>query len=340
MRFTIFSILCVSLLTATPSSAEIVRALSRSGSGSIEIPANYDSNSAVLYTVISGSITQAIELSLQAPPGVTLGADSRVIGRGETVAKLIDASTGWNSQRFMTNSGSESTTYRALSDGALIPLPGDGGGGGVSPGECGGLSEADIQRIIVEAGASGITLTREIICQMFNAQGLTSAPAALSTYTSTGGRMILHKDTCATNSRSKQLVRLKLNTSRVDPALKAQGYTVSVAARPQTYRGKKAASLKPKSEGRFAPQPLFLMTSLNGWGKQKINIVEWSRGKIARIRTTNTADFVYHAGKFLTRTPAGRFMSGKKATVELTNGQAMYSVCFTLTRRRQNVNGY
>lgn len=144
----------------------------------------------------------------------------------------------------------------------------------------------------------------------------------------------LTKDACAarsTNYLLKIIIQIPKNSI---PA------KVSISGIESEFTGDRAASIKPLSDGRFAPQPLLLMSFLGNVCGQRIEIVKWSKGIKRSSSIVMAQDLIPYRGRVLTRTPIGRFMSGGKATFELFNGLTNYSVCFTLTKKRQKVNGY
>ena len=116
--------------------------------------------------------------------------------------------------------------------------------------------------------------------------------------------------------------------------------TLAIRASDSDFNGDMAASIKPTSDGKFAPQPILLMSFLGSFCGQHLEISKWSSGKITSKSSTESKDLIPYNGHLLTRTPLGRFLSGGKGTFELFNGRSSYSVCFELKRKRQKVNGY
>jgi hypothetical protein len=149
---------------------------------------------------------------------------------------------------------------------------------------------------------------------------------------------VLQKDAC--NSRkNRYFVRIRLNFSNVDTSALTDPVTISVKFLYEDHKGSKAATIKPVSDGKYAPKPLLLMSSVQSYN-ENVSMIEWRNGRpVSRLLKVN--DYVFYRGLSLTRTVIDAILrGGGRRTFELTNGYNAYGVCFSLVRRRQNVNGY
>lgn len=146
--------------------------------------------------------------------------------------------------------------------------------------------------------------------------------------------VLFHKNACGgTNDRYIFRLRLKL-PGQLPPT----GY-LRVRVQETKHFGGKEATIKPLSEGRFAPSPLLLMNYL-GFCGQKINVVRWNNDRPSRKTPAKVFDLVQYRGLVLTRTPFSRYLVGGRASIELYDANSGYGACFQLKRARQRVNGY
>ena len=149
---------------------------------------------------------------------------------------------------------------------------------------------------------------------------------------------LFRKDACA-KRKTKYLARFIVDLATVDPQLYPT-VTLTIQAMEFKYSGDKAASLKPKSDGRFAPQPILLMTFLGTLCGQKLDVIKWAKGKPRQTTPVRLGDLLPYNGRILTRSPIGGVLNGGKGSFDLTTARNAYGVCFELVRRRQKVNGY
>lgn len=150
----------------------------------------------------------------------------------------------------------------------------------------------------------------------------------------------VQKDSCA--SITNYLIKVTVKLDKVSAQDLSQGFDIQARLQEATYNGSRAASLKPVSDGKYAPRPLLLMSSLGGG--QWINLVKWSGGK-PKILTKVAASpsIVYYRGFILVRVVADKLLSGGRGELtnfELTNGDSIYNVCGRRARVRWRLNGY
>jgi len=150
----------------------------------------------------------------------------------------------------------------------------------------------------------------------------------------------LLKDSC--DARAKRyLVKMTIDLSAVDHTQYQNDIEIRIRAAAKGYSGKKAATIKPVSDGMFAPHPLLLMSSVGGWGgKEKINLTRWSKGKPGKLTSIEIKDHVSYHSLYLTRSVIGAQLRGGRGVFTISNGSEAYSVCFSLVRSRQRINGY
>ena len=151
------------------------------------------------------------------------------------------------------------------------------------------------------------------------------------------GSVLLKKNACGKKTDTYP-IEVVVDLSGIDPPVKQQGFTITSSFKAAPYSGCKAATVKPTSDGKYAPQPLLLMCSL-GWN-QSLSLDQWSGTKLRRSTPIKILDFVYYRGKSLTRSTVGKYLRGGKGSFTLASPSAAYNVCFSLTRSRQRANGY
>ncbi len=147
------------------------------------------------------------------------------------------------------------------------------------------------------------------------------------------------KDSCRTGNTPWRLV-VSFDLRKVDRNALKNGIAVKVAAREITYGGSRAASIKPVSDGKYAPRPLLLMARTGAFN-EAARVVRWSKGKPRVEKVYEKLDSAFYQGLSLVRTPVE--LPGGFATVELLDIKGFsrgYGVCLEMTRRRQYVNGY
>ena len=74
---------------------------------------------------------------------------------------------------------------------------------------------------------------------------------------------LFRKDSCAPVKKSRYLVMISINLSKMDLSLYPDGLTVEVSVKENKLKKGKEAALKPKSDGRYSPRPIIMMNYLN-----------------------------------------------------------------------------
>lgn len=249
------------------------------------------------------------------------------------------------------------------SDGEGTP-PGNGGfpgipgvippGGGTPPTDqppgttqpasrCEGLSDQMIANILL---SYKVTFNAEITKEQFcsgNFKIDTGSPFSDTDATDPNNQYrefytLVQKNSCAPANKVRHVVALTLSFKKVDGSKLSPEHKVRVAAKPRKFKGSKASTIKPISEGMWAPEPLVMMSTTGG-GSETINVYKWTRKpkQIAKLPVTR---YVYYRGLTLANGRVKSVLTGGKGVFELTNGFDTYSVCFMLKRVRQRVNGY
>lgn len=362
MWLRIFTLLFfASALTALPQSsiAQTIYRLNPKGPTlSINIPAGSSEKSITAYIVSKGNETEYINFAATGPAGVSVSARSQVL-TGKNIARFVKANKRWNLVPFRKsakNFKSLSITGSSGSSSQIMALS--------SAEFCQGFTVEDIDEIIRTIASMGVTYTREQVCQIYRDYGITKyhgqtgggtgrpvdggitgTGGGTGSFTPTNlasGFALLRKDTCATKKTSSYIVRFDISLARVSAKDRQNGFKIELTASPVRHLGSKASTVKPTSEGKFAPRPLFLLNTTGGfgYGSEEMNVVRWSNRR-PRVSNVRIEDYVPYRGLYLARAVADRHLRGGGwATVELLGNSSAYSVCFRMARTRQRVNGY
>jgi hypothetical protein len=150
---------------------------------------------------------------------------------------------------------------------------------------------------------------------------------------------LFRKDACG-SSKDEYVIRIDVDLSQVNWE-QIPNYTTSFRIKTLDYAGKKRASIKPKSDGRFAPRPIILMEWLNNLCGNKLTMTKWSGGRPASPKELSIYSFYLHRDDLiLGLAVVDKVLKGGKGTFELSDGYQGYGVCFELMKKRQKANGY
>ena len=295
----------------------------------------------VRFTFISsGNSSEGYDLYLEAPKGAKVSARAKNIGKSGILASAFSDAKSWNALPLVSQTnksyGSFLFNRKSLSVNTRASL------------DCTGLNNDAIQGIIaIYQFTYGVTVTPTQLCGAGNVpSGTTSNPTQEGSPIGTDNlgtqfAMILSKDACTSGGNSQYLISLEFDLSGVDPAVYGRGLSVTASAFKRNFSGSRASALKPVSAGKYAPNPLLLMSSLSGASAgEKIRLVKWSRSKIRSTKSLKMVKYTYYKGLVLADALLTNLLTGGKGTFEISNGHDAYSVCFSLSRSRQNINGY
>jgi len=148
---------------------------------------------------------------------------------------------------------------------------------------------------------------------------------------------VFRKDSCNVRA-SKYLTRVTLDFSQVDTTKFPEGIVVRFRGLENVYKGMKAASIKPVSDGMFAPAPLLLMNSVSY--NEEIDVMRWSKGKPRKVADVDVENKVYYRGFVFSRSIASSILTGGTASVDKVSDYQSYGACLKMVRSRQRVNGY
>jgi hypothetical protein len=363
----------------------------------IDLPTDYSpvtinatANSTTLLAQSNGSLSSAYFLRLEGPEGVAASLDV-IQGSKEVALRNLNSSKGWFSVAVARGRIARSISALPLATSNFTK-------NGASL--CSQLSESDISSLARDfTAAYGGVWDRARICAWLQNElgnfppsvggsGEEEIPfgvdvgdiprdgpipdqpingsdpfygSGLIKYSESFG--VIQKDACNPRINTYTL-RVRVDTSGVDRASFPNGVPVRVQLFNKTYSGPKASSIKPESDGKFAPKPLILMSTLGF--NETINVVQWGGGTPSRITKipVDSFDRVFWQGQVLARAPIDGILSASsrkqpkrraprgrarrlraapasnEATFEISTPNQAYGVCFQLVRSRQKANGY
>ena len=298
----------------------------------------------------NGNISEAIDLYVEGPAKGTVQLKSHFMSSGATVASLLANPSGASILPLVTGTGSErkSFTFTGTAGASVAAAAAEPKTAAAGVYACNVMSEESLEALIkFHRDVLNQDVTAKDICLPGTAPGDQASTPGSGTGSTTAGtgtfRSILSKDTCKSARSSKYLVSVNFDLTAVDPALYTNNIRLVVAIRARKFEGSKASTIKPVSEGQYAPRPLVMMSTVGGFyggSGEKILVKKWARNKVRSNKGLKVVKYVYYRGLMLSTALVQPVLTGGKGTFELTSGTNVYSVCFNLTRTRQRANGY
>ena len=225
---------------------------------------------------------------------------------------------------------------------------------GVQDPKCGCLTPNKIDEYLAlyQRGFPGTT--REQFCALLpqrescentgipdSSEGSSSSSSVSSTLRTVTGSSFLSFNKCL--PAGKHGVLVKIDLTNIEPA-QLQGGVIKVSTSIRDFEGDKRATIKPKSDGRWSPQPLLLAGPTGGYFFNKtvnaIHMVNWKNKRKAKSRQLKVVAFLYYGTGPLLEVAMGSLLSGGKGTFEVVSGSEGYSFCAKFTKQRQYFNGY
>ena len=294
---------------------------------------------------VKGNMTQYVDFAAQGPNGLTGYVDVRQVGRGNKLGakfRLQFPKKKGTTTQLVDGSASKSTSKSIT----VLAAEGD-------------PTPEQIARIIKATGLSEPVvkillryMTEEQLIAKYGQQSPTNPnspsspspnnPTPVTPPGSLAGRAMLNKDACD-NSVSEYQIEFVIDLSGVDRnAPGGQGtVTAKITAGEASLA---AASIKPVSDGKFAPKPLILIESTGysyySGSSETLQLMRWAKGRPGKASVLKIEDRIFHQGQSLIRSVAQGVLSGGKGTFEVTNGEKAGVACLNLVRSRQRVNGY
>ena len=288
-----------------------------------------------------GNLSEMIDLYLEAPPLTIATVKAAPRGALSNEAVLADA-TLWRSLSFRTINGKERSSLLFRPRDILLDARAPATAAAMT--DCSKLTQDQIDALLnLLSTPAGRPVTEEELCgdgSGDDGDG-NDDPVYGQDNVSKSVKSLFSKDTCLAKKKSKYLAAVEFDLSAIDAAAYKGGVTLAITLTRYVYKGDKSASIKPISDGRYAPRPIILMASLGGYGNETIRLVRWKRGKIAAAKKIKVGKYTYHFGHiYSVGLLDTKYLRGGKGVFEISNGYEAYSVCFNLKRTRQKVNGY
>lgn len=297
-----------------------------------------DSEFVVLVSSNSNKSSRVI-FGLKSSVEILVEASTRKAKRSVQVSSLGSVKTGWNSKAIDFFAGD-----RGVSKFRMGGSSAGGEQGLFRDPNCSCLTEPEILELLTQ----NPSYTRDSLCAFLRANlgtldcSIFGNSGQNQTLTSQAIGIEL-RDTCDKNSKSVTRFVLKPN---VNLANYPQGIIVNISFKNEPFAGAQGMSVKPVSEGKTAPHPLFLSRTMGlAWGSTKefIRVSQWRGSKLSRVLDLKGGDSdVYYRGMILNRTIASKALSmGGKAVVDLrSNAGVTYGFCMRMSRSRQYYGSY
>ncbi len=149
---------------------------------------------------------------------------------------------------------------------------------------------------------------------------------------------ILHKDSC-TPFENLYVVELNIRLRKRRQKRKLTSLvTVKIEQGQETQR--KEMALKPISEGRYSPRPIWISNWLGNACGMNMAVTNWNNGKMVGRTEVDVYTLLPWRGMTLALGLADSTLTRGEGTLELVNSEKGHGGCFSLERRRQNINGY
>jgi hypothetical protein len=342
----------------------------------VNAPANIKSISTskmTLYTTISGNQTEVLKLSIIAPRGTTISIKEAFAAKAARVKSLNRSSRNFTPLTLIENNAKTMiiggravarNTQRstAIEHSTYTPPSGDG------TMNCSTYTLDEIENLVAfyktehnitttVAALCGNTIPGSNLPGNNDNGGNTNGSSGSNNggNTETGSKnlanqyvsVVVKKDTCNTNTSGKYVVRVELDFSKAKLGkLSTKEKVVNIVGETSTYDGNTATTIKPVSDGMYAPDPLLLMSSVGsyyGGRGESVELFSFKKGKIKTIGTMKAEPrIVYYRGFVLSTYLIKNFLgSGQRVTAEISSGDyRAYGVCIQLSRTRQTYNGY
>jgi hypothetical protein len=305
---------------------------------------------------VTGNISEAIDLYAEGPQGASVSVKAYTLGTKSEASALTDTK-GWfvlpmtadgitskNSFSFARQTPAATPVATPPPPTTNLPtLP-----AGTNYADCTNLNAEQISSLrMIYQLTLGLDLTVAQLCGTTTPANGTGTESSFGNATNIGldnqairVTSILSKDACAKAAKSKYLVAVEYTLSGVSADVVSRGVTLGVTASIRKHEGSKASTIKPVSDGKFAPNPLLLMSTLGSGAREKVRVLKWSKGKVKSAKELKIHDYIFYRGLMLTRSVVGGVLKGGKGTFEISDGVKAYGVCFALKKSRQRANGY
>ncbi len=336
---TIFRTLLVLILGfGLSTEAQDTKIIELSGNGSINeftfSAADRGTRTVSFLVESTGNESEAFDLYIDAPPNTVVTSKQAILS-GRDKFSILNFTNEFTP--ITLNLYGKSKEYNSLKiEGSSAPIAQSTS---VPVYVCANLTRAQLDQVKASLKAAlGRELSDEEACKIL---GVSSTPSNQSEPTPgvgsglTAGVLsngIIHKNSCGSATDS-YLLKIDLDLSTIDPNLFSSGFSIKIGVDLLRYLGGKAASLKPRGDGKYRV-PLGIFNALSA-SKQFLNIVRFKNGK-PKVTKREIKKSLYYRGYPLVVGLLDGLLNGGVGTIELTDGQRMvYSHCFKMKAVRQ-----
>jgi len=314
--------------------------------GEVSFTLTPENPSAEIYTSSKLKDSSQVQLRVTSPEEVSIETSTRWARKAVSLKSASAFTTAWSNRaiEFRNIQGSLSSKLKAS------PLENINASvnGVIRDGNCGCLSEEEISYNLIQYGFA--YPTRDALCSYILGE---LGPKDCNELVKQNGGQDSTQSTFfgietrnACDTKGKQIVKLKI-TSNFDSAKYPSGLPIKLSYKSVNYEGKQYASLKPVSEGMWAPAPL-LLYAIMGYGigsdVSYLQVSKWNAtGITKKINIKGGRPGIVYRGFFLTAYKAAPAISlGGDITVDqrIDGSMQAFGHCFKASRTRQNKGGY
>lgn len=316
----------------------------------------------IFYAPSKGNSTGRFEFLVESNAPVTAKAYS-LVTRSKDVTATGLQSSGWSTLSFQHNGKTRRSVSLFSTAGAGVVSPRKSGSDKPDP-NCGCMTESSIEQML----AYGMGMTRQQLCGMLGKMprcpdvsedngssqenpedndGIgddSTGSGSRGSIQWAEGAGIIQKNTCS--KKYSYFAKIEADLSKVPESAFDEGIAVGISLTFKNFDGTQAATMKPASDGKWAPRPILLISQINHGFPEQVRLVYWKGAKIRNQKTLTVGEpkFISSMGRYYymhLRVMSG-FLSGGQAPIEVVapSGALAYSHCFTLRATRQNRGGY
>lgn len=314
----------------------------------VSIPLSAEmAGSKIIVTVVgAGPDATNLSVALQGPAGVKLSVKSM------TVRSAAAAESSYSRYAIPTKIyGQFSATSPSAARSSTAPIPTVVRAAAADDRDplCGCRTEAEINALL-----SIITgFTRQLLCGVYPPQVSCDSTSGIGSGGSGGNGSVdptvggqsgyvsafIESNRCM--SGGKPAAAIELDLSGVAAADLAG--TITIRTKMATFSGNRRASIKPRSDGGIFPGQALLLAGPVGGSDAGIRLAKFSgnrRTSLQSLAVPSNGAYIYYRGNSYWRRPISKYLRGGKGTFYVSGQGQGYPLCVSLTRTRQNLNGY
>lgn len=304
--------------------------------------ADYDAGLRTIQLIVksSGNRSGSFYATIAAPAKTKIKSTYAGVAPSRTAAQVSAAGRFPNLLKVTTGGRmSESVTIGGSSS------SGGGGGGGSSVDTCGGRITTQTMGYYLDAYERylGYPVTKKFVCDTQfpgwdNSSGGTggSGGGTGQSGNSISMKGAFFKDAC---SKLNYFIKIDVSLEKVDAAAFADGVQIGGTVTISLDEALKA-SFKPRSDGKYAPNPIIIGEIKRYYVEDHFNLANWKSGKLRSSSDKKFGKTLYWKGGYFGVAPARA--TGGSVSLAVTDGEEFARTgCLKMVAgKRHNINGY